>query len=458
MKIAIDAFNLALEKGTGVATYGRNLSYCLRDLGQEVHVLYGRPSGPVKIGLMQEIAFFDEQAGLNDGRIQRIRRGVGTILSRRPRLAREVTLSGAVIYDQFRPRLPHFNHLWNSPRIYEHAHLRFRLYGGRTRVRIPAPIDIMHWTYPLPVRLVGARNIYTLHDLVPLRLPYTTLDRKHDYYKLVSHLVNSADHIVTVSETSKADIISLLGVPENKITNTYQAVSIPDRYLSIPIDVLKEELLGTFRLEFKKYLLFYGSIEPKKNIGRIIEAYLASNLEMPLVLVGAQAWKADQELKLLNNLSALKEEGEKGFSKRKVIQLDYATFPQLVNLIRGALAVTFPSLYEGFGLPILEAMLCETPVITSNFGSMREIAGEGGILVDPYNTRDIKEALVAVAADQELRARKVAQGSLVAQRFSPKAYLEQIGELYRRVREEAESQKSLAVTPGCRLASRRLIY
>lgn len=430
MKIGIDGFNLALEKGTGVATYGRNLSYCLGGLGHEVHVLYGRPGAPGKTGLMQEIAFFDENAGSSDGPISRIRRGLGATLNPRAKIARDVKLSGAVIFDQFRSRLPHFNRLWNSPHIYEHAHMRFRLYGGRTCMRIPAPIDIMHWTYPLPVELSGAKNIYTLHDLVPLRLPYTTLDRKHDYFKLVRHLVKKADHIVTVSETSKADIMTLLGVPEDKITNTYQAVSIPDRYLSLQLDILKDELLGTFGLEFKNYLLFYGSIEPKKNIGRVIEAYLASNLEMPLVIVGAQAWKADQELKLLKNFSANKER-DKPRAKRKVIQLDYATFPQLVNLIRGALAVTFPSLYEGFGLPILEAMLCETPVITSNFGSMREIAGEAGILVDPYDVRDIKDAMVGVSLNQQLREAEIARGRVVVKQFSTEAYARRLGDLYR---------------------------
>jgi hypothetical protein len=176
MKIAIDGFNLALEKGTGVATYGRNLSYCLGELGHETHVLYGRPAGPGKTGLMQEIAFFDENAAQSNGPIGHIRRGIEASLNPRARRAREVKLSGAVIFDQFRSRLPHFNRLWNSPHIYEHAHMRFRLYGGRTRVRIPAPIDIMHWTYPLPVRLAGAKNIYTLHDLVPLRLPYGSFE------------------------------------------------------------------------------------------------------------------------------------------------------------------------------------------------------------------------------------------------------------------------------------------
>jgi glycosyltransferase involved in cell wall biosynthesis len=117
--------------------------------------------------------------------------------------------------------------------------------------------------------------------------------------------------------------------------------------------------------------------------------------------------------------------------KHKVIQLDYAPFPQLVNLIRGALAIAFPSLYEGFGLPILEGMICETPVITSNLGSMREIAGEGAILVDPYNTRDIKEAMLALAGNPMLCQDKVGIGRDIAQRFSQEAYQRRLTEVYR---------------------------
>ena len=115
---------------------------------------------------------------------------------------------------------------------------------------------------------------------------------------------------------------------------------------------------------------------------------------------------------------------------RKIIYLDYATLPQLVNLIRGALAVTFPSLYEGFGLPILEGMICGTPVITSDLGSMREIAGDAAILVNPYDTRDIKDGIIAAAFNADLCASKVERGKTVIKRFSPEAYKERVEKLY----------------------------
>ena len=431
MKVVVDGFNLALEKGTGVATYARNLTSGLRDTGHEVHVLYGMPGASGKNDLLREVAFFDETS-TKISIVGRARRIFGAVTNPFARPISPINLSGAVIYKQFVSRLPAFDQLWNSSNLYEHAATHFRLYGCRLRVKAPKGACLTHWTYPLPIKACGTTNIYTLHDLVPLRLPYTTLDKKRNYFNLVKRLAESANHIVTVSETSKKDIMSMLGVPESKITNTYQSVSIPEAYLSIPTRMLRAELAGAFRLQYKKYLLFFGSIEPKKNISRIIEAYLASGIDFPLVVVGAQAWKSDQELKLLKQAVPV-HEYVPGQAGSKIVQLEYATFPQLVNLIRGALAVTFPSLYEGFGLPILEGMICGTPVITSNVGSMLEIAGDAAILVDPYNTREIKDAMVEAVRNADLRADKVSRGALVAKRFSPEAYQKRLEALYSRV-------------------------
>jgi glycosyltransferase involved in cell wall biosynthesis len=440
MRIMVDGFNLALEKGTGVATYARNLTYSLHEMGHEAHVLYGMRRAAGDSSLMKEIAFFDENAGARSGRFQRALRVAGAMLNPFARPICPVPLSGAVIYRQFASRLPYFDRLWNAPHLYEHGPLFFRLHGRRLTAAAPDGASIAHWTYPLPIKARGTANIYTMHDLAPLRLPYTTLDRKQDYFKLVSHLARRADHIVTVSETSKKDIMNLLGVPEEKITNTYQTAALPKASLSLPIDTLRDELSGTFRIDYKNYFLYYGSIEPKKNIGRIIEAYLASNVAMPLVIVGAQAWKADQELKLLKLAAPVSRcgDGREGAAaasgKGKVIQLEYVTISQLTNLVRGALAVTFPSLYEGFGLPILESMLCGTPVITSNIGAMAEIAGDAAILVDPYDVRDLKNAMIAASANPNLCAGVVARGAVVARRYSPEAYQQRLQVMYTRVK------------------------
>ena len=431
MKVMIDGFNLSLVQGTGIATYARNLSFNLKALGHETHVLYGIPRAQDRSAIMREISFFDDARPV--GRIERFvdpyRKALELISCLFGTLsAYEIPVSGLVINRQFASQMPSFDKLWNVPNLFERAHRVFGNFGRGLSVNAAPPVQIMHWTYPVSVRVSGARNIYTLHDLVPLRLPYTTLDNKLLFLKLVKEIVRGADHIVTVSEHSKRDILALLEVPESKVTNTYQAVEIPSSYLRRPIEELKHELEGSFNVQYKNYVLFYGAIEPKKNVARIIEAYLASNIRKPLVIAGASAWKSEQELRQLTGF-----EGERLLRRRNIIRVPYLSFAQLVNLIRGATTVIFPSLYEGFGLPILEGMLCGTPVITSNFGSMKEIAGDAALLVDPYNTREIKDAIRAMVSDSSLQSEKSMLGYKVAACYSSERYRDRLEKLYEKV-------------------------
>lgn len=433
-RVMIDGRNLSLEKGTGVATYARNLSYCLRDLGYNVEVLYGNRSAPGISRLMREIAFFDSNAGDVPRWLQRLRAYTDALLNPFGYRARRVHITGDVIIEAFKNRLPHFDVILNSPDLFSRAHGLFGFFNKMHRVALPRKPHLAHWTYPLPLKISGIPNIYTLHDLVPLRLPYTTLDNKRRYFKLVSKIVRQADHIVTVSESSKQDLIKLLGAKPDRITNTYQAVMIPDKYAKKPAEVVEREIEGTFGLGYKNYYLFWGSIEPKKNIGRLIEAYLASGVKPPLVIVGAQAWKSEEELKLLydDNIRSLVQIENVTRVKNKVIQLSYATFPLLVSLIRGAKATVFPSLYEGFGLPVLESMLLGTPVISANTASVPEVAGDAAILVNPYDTREIAEAIRAIDADEGLRNNLVDKGLARADLFSMKRYRARLDSVYRR--------------------------
>jgi glycosyltransferase involved in cell wall biosynthesis len=293
----------------------------------------------------------------------------------------------------------------------------------------------MHWTYPLPVRIAGARNVYTLHDLVPLRLPYTTLDNKRNYLRLCRRLVQQADHIVTVSESSRRDIIDLLGAPEEKVSNTYQAVHIPAKYAAKPLANVVADVEKTFGLGFRRYFMFFGAIEPKKNIGRLIEAYLASKVDDPLVIVGKKAWKSEDELQLVSDdhVRYLVTHGDVTLTRRRIVQIDYAPFPLLVSLIRGAKAVLFPSLYEGFGLPALEAMVLGTPVMTSNTASIPEVVGGAALTVDPYDVRAMVDAIRALDADEALRNRLAEAGPRQAALFSPERYRERLRETYARI-------------------------
>jgi glycosyltransferase involved in cell wall biosynthesis len=381
---------------------------------------------------MKEIAFFDNNAGDIPGWLRNLRAAHEALHAPLGYEATRVPITGTVIADTFKSRLPYYDSIWSSPDLFRRAHNAFSLWRRMERVYSGFKPDIAHWTYPLPLFIKGAKNIYTLHDLVPLRLPYTTLDNKRRYLRLCSKIAKRADHIVTVSETSRQDIIDLLGVHPEKVTNTFQAVTIPAKYKDKPIEVVKREVEGTFGLVFRGYFLFFGSIEPKKNIGRLIEAYLGSDVETPLVIVGAQAWKSEQELRLLyeDHIRSLIKVGDETRVKRRVIQLDYAPFPLLVSLIRGAKAMLFPSLYEGFGLPVLESMMLGTPVLTSNRSSIPEVVGEAACLVDPYDTREMAEAIRVLDANEALRAELSSKGIKQAQQFDEAAYRKRLDELY----------------------------
>lgn len=432
MKVLIDGYNLGLDKGTGVATYARNLSFTLGSMGHEVGVLYGGAAGRHRNSLLQEIAFFDSNVGELPNWLRRLRAVQEGIVAPLGYKASAVPITGRVIADTFKSRMPHYDAIYSAQDVFRRAHNNFGFWNRMGRVYCDFKPDLVHWTYPLPLHIKGAVNIYTLHDLVPLRLPYTTLENKRRYFRMCKTIARKSDHIITVSEASKRDIINILGVSADKVTNTYQSVDIPEKYKSKPLDVVRREVEGTFGLTFKGYFIFFGSIEPKKNIGRLIEAYLGSGVDTPLVIVGAQAWKSEQELRLLydDHVRSLITDGRETRVKRRVIQLDYAPFPLLVSLIRGAKATLFPSIYEGFGLPVLESMLLGTPVLTSNISSIPEVAGEAACLIDPYDTRAIAEGIRALDSNEQLRASLSEQGLRQAGLFDETAYKKRLGEAY----------------------------
>lgn len=448
-KVLVDGFNLGLEQGTGVATYARNLTFCAHELGYETDVLYDVRQSPGVHSLLKEISFFDPRVGTPPAWLLAWRYLTESVTSPFGVRAKAVPITGRVIATHYKSKLPYFDTIWNSPDVFNRAVRHFAVTRGRLSARLATKPGmrpaIAHWTYPLPIRVPGALNIYTLHDLVPLRLPFTTLDNKRRYFALVRRLARRADHIVTVSETSKRDIVNLLGVPEHRITNTYQAVEIPSKYADKPDSMVKQEVEGTFNVSYKEYMLFFGAIEPKKNVGRLIEAYLAAKIDTPLLILGKMAWKSEQEMRLLDDdaTSYLETLGSLTYRRRKVLHVDYAPFPLLVSLIRGAKAVLFPSLYEGFGLPVLEAMKLGTPVLTSTEGATREIAGEGALLVDPYDTRALAEGISALEANADFRARLSLHGRRTAEIYSMEAYKARVGSLYERLLSESVGKRTL---------------
>ncbi|MFD9896916.1 glycosyltransferase family 4 protein [Mesorhizobium sp. NPDC059025] len=432
--ILYDGLNLSLKKGTGVATYTRGLISTAQALGYRTGVVHDVQGSIPKDPMLREVILFDDN----------VERKVGPLFSARRWLRRQmaapfgtkptaVPLNGTVILKSLQNQFTDPELLYASNDLFNLARHHFKRYGGRLSVSFDTPPDVMHCTYPLPLAARNSLNIYTVHDLVPLRLPYLTEDDKRYHYKMLRTLVRRADHIVTVSETSRADIIKVLGADEARVTNTYQAVEVPKALRDKSEDVVIDEIAGIFGLDWKKYFLFFGAFEPKKNIARLVDAYLSAKVNLPLIIVGAPGWKGGETQQLIDDerFRFYLHANDRIIPRRHIRRFDFVPYPLLVSLIRGARSVLFPSLYEGFGLPVLEAMQLGTPVLSSTEGSIPEIAGKAALLVDPYSTEALRSAVLSLACDDDLCLHLSKAGPTQAARFSFGRYNNAIGTLYK---------------------------
>lgn len=427
--VCIDGYNLALPRGSGIATYARGALTAISDLGLKREILHG-PLGPTgRDRLLDETLAGDARWRLKTLTEPLSNRRVQAALARFGRTARYVEPTGKVLWPQ--GAAPEADAFWLSQDLYRIASRAFSDHRVVTPVRFDPPDRapaVMHWTQPTPLRARGAANIYTLHDLIPLKLPHTTLDDKARFHDLARRVAAEADHLVAVSETTRRDAVELLGVDPDRITVTWQAFDLPPEALQRSDDETAAELASVFELDWGGYLLFFGAIEPKKNLGRLIEAYLRSGVRTPLVVVGARAWMADPEAGFMESLIA-----EGVGVGRRLHRYDHLPRDLLMSLVRGARGVAFPSLYEGFGLPALEAMALGAPVLASTGGALPEIIGDAGLLSDPRDVDDIARALKKLDADADLRRELSARGRVRAENFSPQAHAARLGAVYRRL-------------------------
>lgn len=432
IRVGIDGFNLAMGEGTGVATYGRSLAEACRTLGRKVDLVYGLNVPPQARPEQRETLFFAALAERLSSEQLPPRWSLKRSLRRlclRPgtRELVDIPTSGRVILKGVADVMPAFDRLVTLNALFHVGERYLRRFGRLMPVRMQCPPEIMHWTYPVPVRMVGSRNVYTIHDLVPLRLPYLSLEDKRYHERLLHACLAEAEHILTVSEHSRRDILKYLPVDAENVTNTYQALPARRRAM-LPPDALARNLRAIFNLEMGGYFLFFGAIEPKKNVKRLIEAYLSSLLEAPLVLAGPAAWRSQDQLRLLDSDGAAvaRQAG-------RIRRLGYLPADHLEQLVAGARAVIFPSLYEGFGLPALEAMSAGAPVIVGSEGALPEIVAGAGVQVDPYDIDAIGRALVEIDADDQLRADLKAAGAKRALDFTMPQYCARIDAIHRQL-------------------------
>jgi len=434
--ILYEGQNLLLSSGTGITTYARALGSIARELDYVTHALVG-VDGSLRADdcHLNEIALGDaayvQRPTSSHRRMIKMREVVGAPFGVRPVSFHPTGVATGATLDN----LAGFEVIHAASSLIDVARLHFIRWGRRLRLKPSIQPDLFQTTQASPIEVRGCPNVYTIHDIVPLRLPDATLDIKPFFLDMIRHLCRRGDHIVTVSEHSRSDIMKLTGMSGDRITNTYQAVDLPAADLARPEGQVADDLDHLYGLGFKEYFLFVGALEPKKNLSRLIEAYALSGAKRPLVIVGKLGWQYGEILKKIadERFYRLVPEGNEYVVSRRVRHLDYVPIGRLVTLLRGARAFLFPSIYEGFGLPVLEAMLAGAPVMTSNSTSLAEVAGGAALLVDPNDIDAMAQAIRRIDLDGDLRAELARAGALRAENFSRDKYVERVGALYRRI-------------------------
>jgi glycosyltransferase involved in cell wall biosynthesis len=435
--ILYELFNLSISGGTGIATYARNLCSNARELGYDTDgLLHSYRAIDKRDPILAEVSFFDarnrEISPFDRFATRPWRWAMGAPFG----IAPAALPNGQIVVQATADRsMASFGNLYVANLFMEKARFHFKRFGSAARLKLKKSPDIFHATQAIPLAVPGAANIYTIHDIVPLRLPQSTLDDKKYFLELTRYLGKTASKIATVSEYSRQDLIKFCGIPEEKVVNTYQSVSFPDEIERMTLEEASRIVQSTFDLAPKDYYLFHGALEPKKNVGRLLDAYVASGTRRRLVLAGGLGWEYQGDLEKIENARSniLRIEDRRIVPDERVRRLQLLPLFQLAALIRCARAVVFPSLYEGFGLPVLESMLLGTPVVTSNSTSLKEIAEGAALLVDPTSTGSIMTAIQRLDADGDLIDRLVGAGHVRARQFSPARYKERLAGLYESV-------------------------
>ncbi|MBU1127280.1 glycosyltransferase family 4 protein [Patescibacteria group bacterium] len=284
------------------------------------------------------------------------------------------------------------------------AHLLFNKLHFLPLEIFTGDIDIFHssdWTQPK----TKALKVTTIHDLAVLRYPETFPKRIISAHKKrLEWVKKEADLIIVVSESTKKDIIDLLKIKKEKIKVIYEGVN--ENFKPQGRNEIKR-VREKYNLK-ENYFLSVSTLEPRKNLKTSIKAFNAlnnENKEISFALAGRMGW------------GDLKKMGVD--KKNKNIKLlGFVTDEDLPALYSGAVGFIYPSLYEGFGLPALEAMACATPVITSNVSSLPEVAVDAGILIDPLDNWSLAKNMEKLLKDDQLRAKLIAKGIIQAKKFS----------------------------------------
>lgn len=268
-------------------------------------------------------------------------------------------------------------------------------------------IDIFHATDHMIPKLKKIPVVATVMDIIPIIHPEWVTYR---YKSLVNYTfkktILSADHIITPSVHSKNDICNSLGITQEKVSVVSLGADV-EFFMGDDSDV--EGTLGKYGIN-EEYFLFVGTIQPRKNLIRVVKAFkkLSETVknDFSLIIVGNYGWGADDFLDLISK------------NHQNINWLQGVTNRELKTIMKNSYGIVYPSLYEGFGLPVLEGFACGVPVIASNNTSIPEVAGDGALLVNPYSVDELAGAMIKIIEDEALRNELIQKGYKQLKKFS----------------------------------------
>ncbi len=285
-------------------------------------------------------------------------------------------------------------------------------------------IDVFHGlSHEIPKKGKNSKIKYvlTVHDLIFLRYPenYSAIDRKI-YTKKIRYAVKHADRIIAISEQTKRDLIEFLKVDPGKIQVIYQTCA--DAYKNDLSVLYVESIRKKYNLP-ENFILSVGTIEKRKNIASLVEAIGKSNTKLPLIIIGG---KTPYVKEVQAMIEKYKLEDQVGFYEN-------ISFLDLPALYAMANVFAYPSVFEGFGIPILEALYSKTPVIAANGSCLEEVGGPSTIYVPPFNTDELASKLDLVIESLELQEKMKTDGYNHALKFSSEKQAQEVMDLYKEV-------------------------
>jgi glycosyltransferase involved in cell wall biosynthesis len=285
------------------------------------------------------------------------------------------------------------------------------------------PVDVFHSPDFIPPLRAQGRFVITIHDLAFLIYPHFLTQDSARYYGQIDRAVRHVEQIIAVSESTKHDLVRMLGAPAEKITVIHEAAD--PMYQPMDRQAALRHVHSVFDLPEADFVLFVSTIEPRKNVSGLLRAYRRLRddykLAPELVLVGTKGWLSDDVFADVEKL------GLKSYCHF----LGRVSAHDLLNLYNAARCLVHPAFYEGFGLTPLEAMACGTPVIVSNVSSLPEVVGDAALLVNPHHDEEITVALWRILTDQPLWDELRAKGLQRAAAFSWERTAQQTMAVYR---------------------------